>query len=146
MKIHEVKIYQEFDAPVEVAWEAFSDHANLGKMLGLKMERIVDSQAPGNINGAGSVRLIKVAFTSFEETIQKAVKPNCIEYNITRGTPLNHHYGKMEFKSLDGERSALDYSVTVGSNIPFLGALVKIGLQNSLGAGVAKYAKRLKKG
>lgn len=90
MKIHEVKIYQEFDAPAEMVFETFSDHAKLGKIMGLPMERIVDSPTPGNPNGVGSVRLIKAGPFSFEETIQKAEKPSLLEYKITRGTPLNH--------------------------------------------------------
>ena len=36
MKIHKVKIYQEFDAPIAQVWEAFNDHANFGKMMGQK--------------------------------------------------------------------------------------------------------------
>jgi len=145
MKIHEVKIYQEFDAPAEVVWEAFSDHANLGKIMGTKMERIVESPEAGNPNGVGSVRLIHAGPTSFEETVVKAEKPGCIEYKITRGTPLKHHYGKMAFKNLPGGRSSLDYTITIGSNIPFLGGLVKNMLQKGIGGGVAKYARSLKK-
>ena len=37
MKIHEIKINQQFDAPVEQIWEAFNDHASFGKMLGQKI-------------------------------------------------------------------------------------------------------------
>jgi len=33
MKIHEIKVHQEFDAPIEQVWEAFNDHVNFGKMM-----------------------------------------------------------------------------------------------------------------
>ena len=146
MKIHEVKIYQEFDAPAETMFETFSDHTKLGKIMGLPMERIVDSPTPGNPNGVGSVRLIKAGLFSFEETVRKAENPTLLEYKITRGTPLNHHYGIMKLSNLPEGRSALNYTITVGSNVPFLGAIVKNVLQSSIAKGMASYARKLKKG
>ena len=145
MKIHEIKIYQEFDTPVELAWEAFNDHANFGKINGLPVQRIGDSPDKENINGVGSVRLIKLPLLAFEETIQKSEKGRLIEYKISKGTPLNHHYGKMVFESLPGNRSALSYTITVGSKIPLIGWVVKAGLQKGLQDGLKKYAQRLKK-
>jgi hypothetical protein len=145
MKIHEIKIYQEFDTPAELAWEAFNDHANFGKINGLAVERIVDSADKNNINGVGSVRLIKTPLFTFEETIQKSERPGLIEYKISKGTPLNHHYGAMVFKNLPGNRSSITYTITVGSKIPLIGWIVKSGLQKGLQDGLSKYAARLKK-
>ena len=145
MKIHEIKIYQEFDTPVELAWEAFNDHANFGKINGLAVERIVDSPDANNINGVGSVRLIKVPLFAFEETILKSEKSKLIEYQISKGTPLNHHHGKMLFESLPGNRSALLYTISVGSKIPFIGWVVKAGLQKGLQTGLKKHAEGLQK-
>lgn len=145
MKIHEIKIYQEFDAPVEVVWDALSDHANFGKLMGIPVERIVDSPEPNNPNGAGSVRRIKIPLFGFEETILKADKPNYIEYKISKGTPLNHHLGKIQFKALPGQRSAVDYTITVGSKVPLLGAIVKDGLGKGISKSLKSYAKRLQK-
>jgi len=145
MKIHEVKLYQEFDAPVEQVWEAFNDHENFGKMMKQNVKRITDSSTPGNLNGLGSVRLIQLPFLSFEETIRKSEKPYCIEYQITRGTPLHHHYGTMLFKTLPGKKSAIDYSIQLGSNYPLLAGLLKTVLQKGISAGLQNYAKQLKK-
>ena len=145
MKIHEIKIYQEFDTPVEHTWEAFNDHVNFGKINGLKVERVGDSTEQNNINGVGSVRLIKIPLFAFEETIQKSERPRLIEYKISKGTPLNHHYGKMQFESLPGNRSALNYTITVGSKIPLVGWIVKRGLQKGLQDGLKRHAERLKK-
>jgi hypothetical protein len=144
MKIHEIKIYQEFDTPVELAWEAFSDHVNFGKINGLVVKRIVDSPDRNNLNGVGSVRLIKVPLFAFEETVTKSKKPNLIEYQISRGTPLNHHYGTMVFESLPGNRSSINYTITLGSKIPLVGLIVKNGLQKGLKDGLKKYAEKLK--
>ena len=145
MKIHEINIYQEFDSPVEAVWEAFNDHASFGKINGLEVERIVDSTDKDNINGVGSVRLIKIPMLPFEETVRKSEKSKLIEYQVSRGTPLNHHYGKMVFGSLPGNRSSLNYSISVGSKIPLIGWVVKRGLQKGIADGLRKYAARLKK-
>jgi uncharacterized protein YndB with AHSA1/START domain len=145
MKIYKIKLYQEFDAPIAQIWEAFNDHASFGKIMGQKITRIVDSTDTQNINGLGSVRLMKLPTGSFEETIMKSEKPTLIEYTITRGTPLHHHYGIMRFSSLTDGRSALDYSIELGSKIPLLGGMVKSALTKALGDGLRKYAGRLKK-
>jgi uncharacterized membrane protein len=145
MKIHEIKIYQEFDAPIEQVWEAFNDHANFGKMMGQKIRRVVDSTDPGNINGLGSVRSLSLPLVPFEETIVKSEKPTLIEYKISKGAPLHHHHGRMHFKSLPDGRSAIDYSIELGSKIPAIGGIVKAALNKGIADGLRNYAKRLKK-
>ncbi len=145
MKIYLIKLYQEFDAPVDKVWEEFNDHANLSIILGQKVKRIKESNNPENVNGVGSVRLIEIPLSPFEETIRKSVKPSCIEYQITKGTPLQHHYGKMQFTSLSVDKSALDYSIELGSKFPFIAGILKVATQNSIEAGLKKYAEQLKK-
>jgi hypothetical protein len=145
MKIYLIKLYREFDAPAEQVWEDFNDHAHLGSILGQNIQRIKDSDNPENINGVGSVRLIKIPFAPFEETIRKSVKPTCIEYQISKGTPLHHHYGKMQFTSLSSGKLALEYSIELGSKIPFIAGILKVATQNSIEAGLKKYAAQLKK-
>ena len=144
MKIHEIKIYQEFDAPVETVWEAFNDHSNFGKMMGQKIRRIVDSTDPNNINGIGSVRHLSIPLSPCEETIMKSEKPTLIEYKITKGTPMHHHYGWMRFKSLPDGRSAIDYTIELGSKIPLVGGILKMALTKGLTDGLKNYARRLK--
>jgi hypothetical protein len=144
MTIHEINIRQEFDAPIGQVWEAFNDHENFGKMFGQKIQRIVDSPDKTNINGIGSVRLIKAPMMPFEETVMRSEKPSCIEYKISRGTPIDHHYGSMRFSSLDnGKRSAMEYTIKLGSKIPLLGLLVKTVLQKEMTKGIKKYADSL---
>lgn len=144
MKIYLITLYQEFDAPVDKVWEDFNDHDNLSTILGQKVKRIKESENPENVNGVGSVRLIEIPFAPFEETIRKSEKPACIEYQISKGTPLHHHYGKMQFSSLSDDKSALDYSIELGSKIPFIAGILKVVTQNSIEAGLKKYAAKLK--
>lgn len=143
MKIHQIKMYQEFNAPIEKVFEAFGDHVNLGKILGQKMTRIVDSKDPSNINGVGSVRKIHIPVFGFEETIRKSEKPNRIEYQISKGTPLSHHYGTMIFKSLPNNKTALDYTIELGSKLPFMGIILKGALAQLIGGSIKKYAKKM---
>lgn len=146
MKIHEIKMYQEFPAPIATVWEAFNNHENFGKMMGQKVIRIKDSEDPTNINGLHSVRLLALPLAPFEETIRKSEKPTCIEYQITKGTPLHHHYGRMIFSELPNGNSALDYSIELGSKFPFVTALLAVVLKKGIGSGIKNYARRLTEG
>jgi len=143
MKIHYLNFHQEFNTPVKQLWEAFNDHANFGQIMGQNIERVVDSHDTSNVNGIGSIRRINIPLLPFEETIQKSVKPTLIEYKITKGTPLSHHYGRMNFKSLSDTTSALDYTIEIGSNIPLLGTVVAYGLEKGIAAGLKKLARDL---
>ena len=144
MKIHEIKVYQEFDAPVEQVWEAFNDHVIFGKIMGQKVQRIVDSTDPNNINGVGSVRAMRLPTGPFEETVIKSQKPTNIEYKISKGTPLHHHYGTMQFVALPDGRSAINYTIELGSKYPLVGTIVKGALGKGIASGLKNYARRLK--
>ena len=144
MTIHKAHIYQEFDAPAEKIWEDMSDHENFGKMMGQKIARIVDSTDPGNVNGVGSVRGFKMPMY-VEETITRSERGKRIEYKITKGTPLNHHYGTILFADLGDGRSSVDYTIEMGSKIPFIAAIIKVALEKGIGGGLKNHARRLKK-
>ncbi len=143
MKIHTITIEQTFPAPVEQIWEAFNDHASFGRMIGQNLQRIKDSTDPDNINGIGSVRLIKLPFAPFEETIRASKKPDFIEYQISKGTPLHHHYGRMRFSSLPNNQSAIHYTIEMGSKYPMVASLLSTILKSAIGKGLEKYAKSL---
>ena len=142
MDIHKIEIYREVNAPAEKVWRDFNDHAGFGKMMGIPAERIADSPDPGNINGVGSVRVIKIPLFPFEETIRRSEMPDSIEYQITKGSPLDHHYGRIQFKPLPGGGTGIDYTIELGSKIPLLGIIIKMALQKGLENGLDKYVKR----
>ncbi len=143
MKIHRLVMHQEFNAPVEKVWEAFNDHENFGKMMGQRMTRVIDSPDPANINGINSVRKIHVPLIAFEETIRKSEKPRCIEYQISKASPLAHHYGTLLFTSLPNGKSALDYTIELGSNAPLWAPFVKTLLNIAIRESIKKYARTL---
>lgn len=141
MKLHRLKMYQEFNMPVAELWVVLSDHARFGQILGQKITRIKDSADADDVNGVNSVRKIHVPLIPFEETILQSEKPNLIVYTITKNSPLAHHLGTMRIKDLGNGRSALEYDIEMGSNIPLFGWLVKIILANSIGGRLRKFAK-----
>lgn len=143
MTIHQIKMYQEFNASIEQVWEAFNNHENFGKIMGEKIIRIKDSTDSNNINGLDSVRLIKLPFIPFEETIRKSERLNCIEYQITKGGPFKHHYGKMLFSSLSNNKTALNYTIEIGATIPLVSLVLKTILQFSIEKGLKNYANSL---
>ena len=143
MKIHKVVMHQEFNAPIEKVWDDMSDHVSMGKIMGQKFTRIVDGKDPANPNGVGSVRRINIPVFGFEETVRKSEKHSLIEYQISKGTPLDHHYGTMVFKSIAENKTSLDYTIELGSKLPFLGAILKMALGNMIGGSIKKYAEKL---
>lgn len=140
MKIHSIVFKKQFNAPVEKVWEDFNNHENLGNIFGQKMTRIKDSSDPNNINGTHSVRKIHIPLATFEETIRKSEKPNCIEYQISKGTPLSHHYGTMLFQAEDNNKTNLHYTIEVGSKIPLVAGIVAAILEKAIGNSLDKYA------
>jgi hypothetical protein len=144
MKIYTIQLQQEFNAPIEKVWEDFSSHESFGNIMGQTIVRIVDSADIENINGVGSVREIRLPLFPFEETIIKSEKYNCIEYKISKGTPLSYHNGSMVFKSLPNGKTALDYTIQLGSNISLIAGIISSILKKAIGSSVKKYARRFK--
>lgn len=140
MKICTIQLQQEFNAPIEKVWEDFSSHENFGNIMGQAILRIVDSTDVENINGVGSVRKIMLPLLPFEETIIKSVKHSCIEYKISKGTPLSYHHGSMVFNTLPNGNTSLDYTIQLGTNIPLIADVICSLLKNTIGKSLKKYA------
>ena len=101
----------DFDVPVERLYEFFSDHENLGPVLGLNVKRIKEGETEPN--GVGSVRKLSAkGLMPFEETVTEAIPNERIEYRVTKGTPLKNHLGVQVFSSTGEGKSHLDYTIT----------------------------------
>ena len=74
----------------------------------------------------------------------KSEKPSLIEYKITKGSPLHHHYGRVTFTSLPEGRSAVNYYIELGSKYPLIGGIVRAALDRGIASGLSNYARRLK--
>lgn len=136
MAQHQVRVQEFFDAPPEKIFGVFSDHAKLGRILGIACKRVKDA-AGSNPNGLGSVRKLAMGPGAFEETIT-AFEPNkLIEYKVTKGSPIKNHLGHMEFEALNGG-TRFDYTISFEPKIPFTGGLIVAILKNGLGKGMKK--------
>jgi len=146
-----IDLIQEFKAPVDTIFAELTDHVKFGKLLKAKIARIVDAQGD-DPNGLGSVRKITpVPLADFEETVV-TFKPNeLMEYEVSQGSPIKNHIGRMEFSAItaaDGRESTrLRYTIVFEPKlpIPFLGGLLKKAIEapvkNGLSALAERYAK-----
>ncbi|MCC6582087.1 MAG: SRPBCC family protein [Chitinophagales bacterium] len=134
-----INITENFPFPVEKLFSYLEKHENLETLFApLNVKTIKD----GNTEkyGVDSIRSLQFAIIpSFEETVTVYKKNELIEYKITKGSPLKNHYGIMKFSST-AEGSDLHYTIEFDSDIPFVAAIVKIGLEN----GIIKGLKKLK--
>jgi hypothetical protein len=134
-----IDIDAEFRRPVAELFALLSDHEKLGPVLGAKIKRIHDGQ--GDVNGLGSVRTLNIGpLPSFDETVTAFRKDELIEYRISRGTPLENHKGTMQFSATPSGGSRLHYTIEFESKIPFLGPIIRTGLE----AGIRKGLSRLR--
>ena len=86
-----------------------------------------------SLNGLGSVRTLNIGpLPSFDETVTAFEKDKLVEYKITRGSPLKNHKGVMQFYPSGSGGSKLHYTIEFEFKIPFLGPVVRAGLENSI--------------
>lgn len=134
-KIH---VVQEFDVPVQTLFRTLSEHENLSKIFApMQITRIQDGKDARN--GVGSARRMSLPLApSFVETNLVYRENELIEYAITKGiAPIKNHYGVMKFTDL-GNRSRLDYSIEFKGRLPFIGTVIKFGLENGIKKGLKK--------
>ncbi len=138
-----ISIVENFSFSVDQLFSFIEKHENLETwFFPLKVKTIKDGDS--EIYGVGSVRSLKLyIITSLEETVTAYKKNELIEYKITKGSPLKNHYGAMKFSS-DGNGSSLHYTIEFDSDIPFVAAIVKIGLENGIRKGLKKLKTTLK--
>lgn len=117
-----IHIQETVAAPIERVFELFADHQRFTALFGGSCERIVDG-AP-EPNGLGSVRRIGRGPLSFDETIV-AFEPHArIDYEITRGGPLENHLGQICLREVDGA-TEVDYRIRFEGKLPLVAPLVK---------------------
>ena len=142
MSKYQVRFEQYFAAPRAKVFGWFADHVNLRCVWGGRFQRIKDATEGPNPNGLGSVREIKLGFSSFEETIVKFQPPSVIEYTVTRGSPIKNHLGRLVFADADSG-TKLDYTISFDPKIPFTGWLIARILSGQWRNGVNRAVKEI---
>lgn len=132
-----VRFEQFFAAPRGKVFGYFADHERFGRIWPGSFRRTQVSADPKNPDGLGSIREIRTAGMSFEETITGFEPPSHIEYRITRGGPIKNHVGRLVFSDVPGG-TKLDYTIEFEPKIPFTGGLVASVLCASWQRGVQR--------
>ncbi len=139
-----ITISQRFRAPRQTIFDALCDHENFGRLTGATITRIRDGQPPYP-NGLGSVRRIKVfPAPAFEETVVTWEPGHLMEYEVTLGSPIKNHRGRMVFREEAGE-TVLDYTITFEPRLPLplLGTLLEQVIGWPIARGLRRYAASL---
>jgi uncharacterized protein YndB with AHSA1/START domain len=141
--MHTVVIDHDFRKPVDRVFAYLSEHENLAIVFApMRVERLSDG-TDGTRNGVGSARRMSMfGALPFVETTTKVVPNELIEYRITEGSPLSHHFGRMVFTKNPGGGAHLHYEIELASKVPGLAAGVKAALNNAVARGLAKVDDR----
>ena len=115
-------------AQPEKVYDFFCDHNSFGRIWPGEIKRIKDSDEPGNPNGLGSVRSIRLGPMVFEETHITCERPHRIQYQITRGGPIKNHLGTINFMAENGG-TRIDYTIVFDAKIPLTGCLIAASLK-----------------
>jgi len=138
-----VHVERDFSVPVETLFDHLSEHENLATLFApARVERLRDGVDARN--GVGSVR--KLSFKGllpFEETVTVVTENERIEYQITKGTPLRHHYGVMKFSPTPSGGSHLDYTITLEAPIPGLASAIAATLTRTIKSGLNRVEAEL---
>ena len=139
----QIKMTQVFNAPVDTIFNILTDHETFGQVINTKIKRVVDSQGE-NRNGVGSVRRIS-AFPApaFEETVVKFEPNRLMAYEISKGSPIKNHKGRMEFSDEQG-KTRLTYMIVYEPKLPFvlLGSILKKAIEKPIREGLKRLAER----
>jgi len=129
---------KDFDLPPDKVFAYFAEHENLGAIFGAEVTRLSNG-SDGSRNGVGSVRRLKPPrpVGGFEETVTKFEPNDLIEYEVTKGTPLNHHHGEVRFTPADSG-THMEWRIEIGTAVPGLDRLIAKILIRNIGSGLDK--------
>jgi len=129
---------KDFDLPPEKVFAYFAEHENLGGIFGAKVTRLKDGD-DGNRNGVGSVRRLKPPgpVAGFEETVTRFEPNEVFEYEVTKGTPLNHHHGTATFTPT-ATGTHMEWKIEIGTALPGLDWIIAKVLVRNIGGGLDK--------
>jgi uncharacterized protein YndB with AHSA1/START domain len=135
-RVHVTHTYASDPATV---FEKLSEHENLGPVFGAKVTRVCDGET--SRNGPGSTRALKVGpLPAFHETTTKVEPHHLIEYKISKGAPLRHHWGVQRLTPAADGGTTLDYTIGFDMLVPGMASLVGKAVAQSLRKGLPKLA------
>jgi hypothetical protein len=133
-----ISISHDFNKPVDRVFDFLAEHENLSLIFPGKVTRLKDG-TDGTRNGVGSTRAIGIGpGPKLIETNTVVVPNERIEYEITGGIPVRHHYGTMVFSSLPNGGTHVKYDIELELHVPGAAAGVAALLRGSIARGFKK--------
>lgn len=133
-RVHVTHTYTSDPATV---FAKLAEHENLGPVFGATVTRVRDGET--SRNGAGSTRSLKIGpLPAFEETTTVAEPDSLIEYRITKGSPLQGHWGVQRLTPTVDGGTVLDYTIGFDAPLPGVAPVVGAVLTAALNRGLPK--------
>lgn len=119
-----------------------TDHERFGELMEQDI-RLLKAATGSYPNGTGAVRQINLGpGLRFEETVRSYVPDQLMEYQITRGSPVHSHWGRMEFHR-HARGCLLRYTIRFEPRLPFTGLLIRQALMRAFCKGFDRYRSTL---
>lgn len=134
------EVQQVIDAPVQVVWDRYTDHASWTEWAGLGQVRLVREGAPLR-NGVGCVRAISNGPLTVYEEVVSFDPPRRMTYRLVRGpVPMKDHFGEVLFEP-NGHGTLVTWRCQFNSAIPGLGGLFRVLIARMFRSTLAKLAR-----
>ncbi|HEX6391588.1 MAG TPA: SRPBCC family protein [Solirubrobacteraceae bacterium] len=128
----------DYAQPVERVFDFLAEHENLSVIFPGKVTRVRDGE-DGTRNGVGSTRALSMGPGPKVIETNTVVVPNeRIEYKITGGVPVKHHYGTMVFTPRPDGGTHLQYDIELDLHVPGAGGAIGALLKSSVNRGLRK--------
>jgi len=133
-----MRFVKDFALPPEKVFAYFAEHHNIGTIVKAEIT-VLKKGDDGDPNGLGSIRLLNPAgpVPAFEETVTELVPNETIEYKVTKGTPLNHHVGRLTFEPT-AAGTHMEWKIEIGTALPGLDWVIAKVLVRQIGSGLDK--------
>ena len=129
-----VHVTVNIKAPIELVFDAVSDHEAMSDWPGVSSCRLVREGTPRN--GQGAVREIRARGLELLEEVVHWEPPVRYDYTITRGLPVEH-LGSVRVAP-DGDGVTLTWDIRMSSRWPLVCGVVAYALRRSLPAALAQ--------
>lgn len=142
-----IHLTAEYSAAPLSVFEFFLDHDKFGSIWAGQTTRIKDANAE-NPNDVGSVRSIKVGFSTIQEQQMVAERPaderpGLIEYKVIKGGAITDHLGHIEFHPTATGGTRIQYSIMLKMAVPGLAHVILRGIKKQWVEGSAAIAPQL---
>ncbi|UTA47210.1 SRPBCC family protein [Simiduia sp. 21SJ11W-1] len=130
----------QVDCPPEALFDLLTDHERFGRLIGQRIERVVEG-APHR-NGLGAVRRIYLLpFWHFDETVTAYERPTRMSYRVSRGSPIKNHEGQLTLNATS-TGTALCYRITFDARLPGTGWLLAMLIKAPLARALARLQRK----